>query len=96
MQPYLEYNLSRHPQQREYQRQKRLRRVYGLTHREVEIANLIKVIGVLKPPIASRRRQRDYFLERFPCLRQLQARFNSRLHPFVFLCASAALREIFP
>lgn len=41
MQPYLEYNLSRHPQQREYQRQKRLRRVYGLTHREVEIANLI-------------------------------------------------------
>ncbi|MBL8905992.1 MAG: helix-turn-helix transcriptional regulator [Rhizobiales bacterium] len=51
MQPYLEYNLSRHPQQREYQRQKRLRRVYGLTHREVEIANLIGV-GLTNQDIA--------------------------------------------
>jgi DNA-binding CsgD family transcriptional regulator len=51
MQPYLEYNLSRHPQQREYQRQRRLRKVYGLTHREVEIANLISV-GLTNQDIA--------------------------------------------
>jgi len=51
MQPYLEYNLSRHPQQREFQRQKRLRRVYGLTHREVEIAKLISM-GLTNQDIA--------------------------------------------
>jgi DNA-binding CsgD family transcriptional regulator len=51
MQPYLEYNLSRHPQQREYQRQKRLRRVYGLTVRELEIANLISM-GLTNQDIA--------------------------------------------
>src|SRR5262245_35264009 len=30
MQPYFEHNLARHPQQREHQRQRQLRRVYGL------------------------------------------------------------------
>jgi len=51
MQPYLEFNLSHHPQQLEYQRQSRLRRVYGLTHREVEIANLISM-GLTNQDIA--------------------------------------------
>lgn len=51
MQRYLEFNLARHPQQREYQRQRRLRKVYGLTTREVEIADLISV-GLTNQDIA--------------------------------------------
>jgi len=51
MQPYLEYNLSRHPQRREYERQRLLRRVYGMTRREIEIANLISM-GLTNQDIA--------------------------------------------
>lgn len=41
MQPYMEFNLAHHPRQREHQRHGRLRKLYGLTSREVEIADLI-------------------------------------------------------
>lgn len=41
LQPYLEFNLGNHPRRREYRRQKLLRATFGLTSREIEIAELI-------------------------------------------------------
>ncbi|MBS7541400.1 response regulator transcription factor [Ancylobacter lacus] len=42
MQPYIEYQLGRHPRPRDRRRQRELQRVYGLTGREIEIAELIR------------------------------------------------------
>ncbi|MBB3772599.1 MULTISPECIES: helix-turn-helix domain-containing protein [Ancylobacter] len=41
LQPYLEFNLGNHPRRRDHRRQQQLRVVYGLTGREIEIAELI-------------------------------------------------------
>ncbi len=42
MQPYIEYQLGGHPRPRDRRRQRLLQRVYGLTAREIEIADLIR------------------------------------------------------
>jgi DNA-binding CsgD family transcriptional regulator len=41
LQPYLEFNLGNHPRYAEYRRQQQLHSLYGLTKREIEIAELI-------------------------------------------------------
>jgi DNA-binding CsgD family transcriptional regulator len=41
IQPYIEFNLGDHPRPREHRRHQQLRSVYGLTRREIEIADLI-------------------------------------------------------
>ncbi len=51
MQPYLEFNLARHPDQRDHARKLRMRQIFGLTDREIEIADQI-VKGLTNQEIA--------------------------------------------
>lgn len=41
LQPYLEFNLGNHPRHRLWRRHRQMRLIYGLTDREIEVAELI-------------------------------------------------------